>query len=211
MRRVFVDSGAPQRDAIEEAGTWIRSGSVIAIPTDTLYGLAADPFNAEAVGRIFAIKGRAAGQALPLIAADVAQIVKHLGPLPPAAERLAVRFWPGPLTLLLPAAAALAPAVSGGTGRVGVRVPADVIARAVCAGAGRPVTATSANRSGQPATADPDEVERTLGDAVDFLLDTGRTPGGPPSTILDVTAGEPRVIRAGAVTWDDIQRCLQHA
>jgi L-threonylcarbamoyladenylate synthase len=210
MRRVFVDRDAPQRDAIEEAATWIRSGGLIAIPTDTLYGLAADPFDAAAVARVFTAKGRAATQALPLIAADVAQIVVHIGPLSRIAAQLAACFWPGPLTLLLPAPAALAAEVSGGTGQVGVRVPADPIARAVCTGAGRPITATSANISGAPATADPDEVERTLGDVVDFLLDTGRTPGGAPSTIVDVSSDQPRVVRAGAVSWDDIQRCLQH-
>lgn len=211
MRRLFVDPGAPQRDAIEEAGTWIRTGGVVAIPTDTLYGLAADPFNAAAVARIFAIKGRAAEQALPLIAADGQQVAAHLGVLAPLAARLAAQFWPGPLTLLVPAAPALAAAVSGGTGRVGVRVPADAIARAICSEAGRPVTATSANISGRPATADPDEVERTLGDLVDILLDTGPTPGGAPSTIVDVSGEEPRLIRAGAISWDDVQRCLLHA
>ena len=209
MRRLFVDPGAPQRDAIEEAGTWIRTGGVVAIPTDTLYGLAADPFNAQAVDRVFAIKGRSAERALPLIAADVAQITEHLGALGAIAGRLASQFWPGPLTLLIDVAPALAAAVSGGTGRVGVRVPNDAVARRICAEADRPITATSANISGEPATADPDEVERTLGDLVDVLLDTGRTPGGPPSTIVDVTGPEPALIRAGAIGWDDIQRCLQ--
>jgi L-threonylcarbamoyladenylate synthase len=210
MRRVFVDHAAPQRDAIEEAGAWIRGGGVIAIPTDTFYGLAADPMNPAAVARVFAVKGRSGGQALPLIAANVAQIARHIGPLSRMAERLAAHFWPGPLTLVMPAPVAFVADVSGGTGQVGVRVPADAIARAVCAAAGGPVTATSANISGEPATADPDDIERTLGDVVDFLLDTGRTPGGAPSTVLDITADEPRVVRAGAVSWDDIQRCLQH-
>jgi len=211
MRRVFVDPAAPQRDAIEEAGTWIRGGGVIAIPTDTFYGLAADPMNPAAVARVFAVKGRSGEQALPLIAANVAQIAAHIGPLSRIAERLAAHFWPGPLTLLMPVPVAFAADVSGGTGQVGVRVPADPIARAVCVAAGGPVTATSANISGQPATADPDDIERTLGDAVDFLLDTGPTPGGAASTVLDLAAGEPRVLRAGAVSWDDIKRCLQHA
>ncbi len=211
MRRVYVDPDAPQRDAVEDAVTWIQSGGVVAIPTDTLYGLAADPFNAAAVERIFAVKGRSAERALPLIAADVAQITSYFGPLSRDAETLAGRFWPGPLTMLLHAPRAMAADVSGGTGRVGVRVPDHSIARAVCAGVGRPITATSANISGEPATSDPDEVERTLGGAVDFLLDTGRTRGGAPSTILDVTDGDPRLVRAGAIEWEAIQRCLHHA
>ena len=210
MRRVFVDPASPQRDAIQEAAKWIRRGGVVALPTDTLYGLAADPFSAAAVARVFAVKGRAAERALPLLAADAAQVARHLGALPTAGQRLADRFWPGPLTLLLAAPAALAPDVTGGTGKVGVRVPADAIARAICAEAARPITATSANLSGEPATGDPAVVECTLGDRIDLLIDAGATPGGAPSTIVDVTGAEPLLVRAGAVSWDDIQAWLHN-
>jgi L-threonylcarbamoyladenylate synthase len=206
-----VDPGAPQRDAIDEAARWIRLGNIVAMPTDTLYGLAADPFNTAAVARIFAVKGRAAARALPLVAADAAQIARHLGPLPELAVRLAGHFWPGPLTMLMPAARQLAHDVSGGTGKVGVRVPADEIARAVCAACGHPVTATSANVTGEPAPATPDEVERTLGDRVEFLLDAGPTRGGAPSTIVDVTGGELQLVRAGAISWDEIHAWLYTA
>ena len=206
---MFVDPDAPQRDAIQEAAKWIRNGGLVALPTDTLYGLAADPFRADAVARVFAVKGRVADRALPLIAADADQIAARLGPLPPAGRRLAEKFWPGPLTLLLLAPAAVARDVTGGTGRVGVRVPAHAIARAICRGADGPITATSANRSGQPATADPGEVERALGDDVDLLIDAGVTPGGAPSTIVDVTGPVPRLVRTGAVPWDDIQAWLE--
>ena len=209
MRRVFVDPGAPQRDAIEEAATWIRDGGVIAIPTDTLYGIAADPFNPRAVARVFEIKGRDADRALPLVAADLAQVVRDIGSLPHAGQRLATRFWPGPLTLLVTSPPRLAEEVTGGTGRVGVRVPAYAVTRAVCAAVGHPITATSANISGQPPTADPDAVERSLGDRLDYLLDTGGTPGGLPSTIVDVTGGAPRLVRGGAISWEQISACLQ--
>ena len=208
MRRVFVDPDAPQRDALQEAAKWIRNGGLVALPTDTLYGLAADPFRADAVARLLAVKGRSASRGLPLIAADTDQIAAHLGALPPNGRRLAAKFWPGPLTLLVPAPAALARDVAGGTGRVGVRVPAHDIARAICRSVGGPITATSANRTGQPATAEPGEVERTLGDDVDLLIDAGPTPGGAPSTIVDVTAPMPQLVRAGAVPWDDIQAWL---
>ena len=208
MRRVFVDPEAPQRDALQEAAKWIRTGGLVALPTDTLYGLAADPFRSDAVARVFTVKGRAEGRALPLIAADADQIAARLGPLSPVAERLAAKFWPGPLTLLIPAPAALARDVTGGTGRVAVRVPAHDIARAICRAADRPITATSANRSGQPATADPAEVERALGGDIDLLIDTGPTRGGAPSTIVDVTGATPRLVRAGAVSWEDIQAWL---
>jgi L-threonylcarbamoyladenylate synthase len=210
MRRLFVDRDAPQRDALQEAARWIRDGGVVAIPTDTLYGLAADPFSEDAVARVFAVKGREGGQALPLIAADSGQVRAVIGELPPAGVQLAQRFWPGPLTLIVSAPPALAKSVTGGTGTVGVRVPAHDIARAICQAVGRPVTATSANLSGHPATADPDDVERTLGDRIDLLIDTGLTAGGAPSTIVDVT-GEPRLVRQGAVSWDEVRACLDRA
>ena len=210
MRRVFVDPDSPQRDAIQEAATWIVNGGVVAIPTDTLYGLAADPFSPDAVARVFAVKGRPAERALPLIAADAAQIAAHLGRLPADAARLASRFWPGPLTLLVAAPRALARDVTGGTGTVGVRVPADAVARAICATVGRPITATSANLSGEAATADPGEVERAFGDRIDLLIDTGPTPGGAPSTIVDATGARPALGRAGALPWDEIQACLHN-
>jgi len=209
MRRVSVDPGAPQRDAIQEAATWIRNGGVVAIPTDTLYGLACDPFRADAVSRLFAVKGRAAGQALSLIAADAAQVAVHLGAVPPLGARLAQRFWPGPLTLIVVAPASLVRDVTGDTGTVGVRVPADTVARAIAAACGRPITATSANVSGQPATSDPDDIERTLGDRIDLLIDTGPTRGGAPSTIVDVTSAEPRLVREGAIPWDEIHTWLR--
>ena len=208
MRRVFVDPEAPQRDALQEAAKWIRTGGLVALPTDTLYGLAADPFRADAVARVFTVKGRPDGRGLPLIAADADQIAAHLSPLSPVAQRLAAKFWPGPLTLLIPAPAALPRDVTGDTGRVAVRVPAHDIARAICRAADRPITATSANRSGQPATADPAEVERALGEDIDLLIDTGPTRGGAPSTIVDVTGAAPRLVRAGAVSWEDIQAWL---
>jgi L-threonylcarbamoyladenylate synthase len=208
MRRVFVDPGAPQRDAIEEAVTWIRKGGIVAVPTDTLYGIACDPFNHAAVARVFDVKGRERARALPLIAADVAQIERHFGALAPMARQLADHFWPGPLTLVVAAPRALAPEVSAGLGTVGVRVPANEIARAICAGCDRPITATSANLSGEGATFDPDVVERTLGDRLDLLLDAGPTVGGEPSTIVDVTQGEPRLIRRGATAWEAIQAWL---
>ena len=211
MRRVFVDPESPQRDAIQEAAKWILNGGVVALPTDTLYGLAADPFSAVGVARVFAVKGRAADRALPLIAADAAQVVEHLGHLPPAGQRLAERFWPGPLTLLVTAPRGLARDVTGGTGKVGVRVPADASARAICAATGHPITATSANVSGEPPTADPDQVERTLGDRIDLLIDTGTTRGGAASTIVDVTGADPVLVRAGAISWEDIQACLHAA
>jgi L-threonylcarbamoyladenylate synthase len=193
--------------AVAQAAAVVARGGVVALPTDTLYGLAADPFDARAVARVFEAKGRADTQPLPLVAADEAQVERCLGALPAPGRRLAARFWPGPLTLLVAAPPSLAPAVTAGTGRVGVRVPAHDVTRALCRAADRPLTATSANRSGQPATADPDEVARAMGGVVDLLLDAGRTPGGPPSTIVDVSEARVRLVREGAIAWDEIETC----
>jgi L-threonylcarbamoyladenylate synthase len=206
MRRVWVDPAAPQRDAIEEAAKWILAGRVVAIPTDTLYGLAVDPFSSAALDALFAAKDRPTDRAIPLIAADRAQVEGVLGMLTPLGARLAEHGWPGPLTLVVAAPGALAAGVTGGTGTVGVRVPNHDVARAIARLAGRPITATSANVSGEPATNDPDRVEAVLGDRIEMLVDVGRTAGGAPSTIVDVTGAEPRLIRAGAVPWDEIQR-----
>jgi L-threonylcarbamoyladenylate synthase len=208
MRRVFVDPAAPQRDAIEEAVKWILSGGVVAFGTDTLYGLAVDPFNRAAVSRLFQLKDRESDRAMPLIAADAQQVAAHLGRLSPAGEHLAARYWPGPLTLTVPAPGALPREVTAGRPTVAVRVPAADVARAICMGCRRPVTATSANLSGRAPTADPDTVERELGHLIDLLLDTGPAPGGAPSTIVDVTKTPPTLIRAGAIGWDEIEAWL---
>jgi L-threonylcarbamoyladenylate synthase len=209
MTRVRIDPASPDAVVLETAAGIVRDGGVVALPTDTLYGLAADPFNAEAVERVFAAKGRSSARALPLIAADYEQIARCIGTLPPVAERLARAFWPGPLTLLLDAPATLAAGVTGGTRQVGVRVPAHAIARALCLACAIPLTATSANLSDRPATADPDEVERTLAGRVEFLLDAGTITGGLPSTIVDVTGAAPRLVRAGAVAWDEVLACME--
>jgi L-threonylcarbamoyladenylate synthase len=203
--RIFISERSPDAAAIERAAAVIRAGGLVALPTDTLYGLAVDPFNADAVARVFAAKGRGSDQPLPLIAADEAQIEDQLGRLPPLAAALAGRFWPGPLTLLMAAPRTLAAAVTGGTGRVGVRVPAHDVARALCRASGSVLTATSANVSGEAATDDPDAVARSLAEHVDLLVDAGRSAGGQPSTIVDVTGSELRLVRAGAIPWEEIK------
>jgi L-threonylcarbamoyladenylate synthase len=127
----------------------------------------------------------------------------------PMARRLAHGFWPGPLTLVMRAPGALAPGVTAGGTTVGVRVPSHAVTRALCAAFERPVTATSANISGQAATDDPERVAETLASGLDLLLDSGTTPGGPPSTIVDLTHDEIRLIREGAVSWKDVKACAQ--
>lgn len=209
MIRLPVDPEDLDEGVIALAADAIRDGRLVVMPTDTLYGLAADPFNVEAVRRIFAVKGRAEGQPLSLVAADARQVSGQIAALSPVAARLARRFWPGPLTLVLPAPATLGREVTGGTGTVGIRVPAHAVTRALCRASGTVLTATSANLSGAPASADPDEASARIADGCAVLLDAGPTPGGPASTILDVTGDTVRQIRAGAVSWEEIAACLQ--
>jgi L-threonylcarbamoyladenylate synthase len=208
VRRIVVAEASVSEtrvnESLKEAVRAIRAGGVVALPTDTLYGLAVDARQADAVRRVFAVKGRAAHQALPLVAADTAQVVEHIGSLAPHAARLAARFWPGPLTLLFEVPALLAPGVSAGTGRVGVRVPAHAVTRALCRACGCLLTATSANISGSQPSANPDEVALALGDRIDVLVDAGTTPGGLASTIVDVTGEIPALVRAGAIEWGEI-------
>ena len=192
---------------LERAAAVIRAGGLVAIPTDTLYDLAADPFNRDAVARVFFAKKRDPGRPLPLIAFDTAQVCARFGELSHAARRLADRYWPGPLTLLIPACNDLAPDVTGGSSRVAVRVPAHEVARRLCRAAGRPLTATSANVSGKTATHIADQVVGM--EEIEVLLDAGATPGGPPSTIVDTTGPEARLVRAGAIPWHEIQACLR--
>jgi L-threonylcarbamoyladenylate synthase len=199
---VVGNGDAALRAAVEALGR----GLVVAYPTDTLYGLAVDPTNAAAVTRLFALKGRALDKAIPLIAGDVDQ-ARAWAVLTPLAERLAGAFWPGPLTFVLASAAALDARILGDGGTVAIRVPAHGLAAALALAAGRPITSTSANPSGQPPTADPDVVGRAL-PAVDVLLDAGVTEGGAPSTIVDVRGREPVLIRAGAIAWERVLESL---
>jgi len=208
MRRVAIDAQRPDAASLQEAAAVIKAGGIVAMPTDTLYGLAADPFSTAAVERVFAAKGRAAERALPLVAADIAQVEEQLGALPPDGRRLAAAYWPGPLTLLLPRPSTMPEAVTGGLAHVGVRVPAHAVARDLCRACGCLLTATSANPSGAPASADPDDVERSMGQGVALILDAGLTPGGPPSTIVNVSGDVIRLVRPGAIPWEEVQACL---
>jgi L-threonylcarbamoyladenylate synthase len=196
--------GADPRDAIARAAELVLAGGVVAYPTDTLYGLAVDPRNVQAVDRLFAIKGRSGGQPIPLIATDLAQAAGQAGELNELARRLASAFWPGPLTLVVPAHPGIAAGVHAGTGRVAVRVPNHDVARALAARCGTPVTSTSANLSGHPASNLVDAVREALADRIDAILDAGPTPGGLPSTIVDVTGAAPSLVRAGVVPWDRV-------
>ena len=205
--RLIVDPRRPDPAAIAEAAAVIRDGGIVAYPTDTLYGLAADPRDPRAVARLFAVKGRPADRAVPVIAADERAAVEA-GRLAGRTRALARHFWPGPLTLLVRADPRLAPAVYSESRLVGVRVPDSEVARALALAAGGLITATSANRSGAGATADPNDLEPLAASGLDLLLDAGPAPGGPPSTIVDVTAELPLLVRPGAVAWERVLEFL---
>jgi L-threonylcarbamoyladenylate synthase len=206
MQRVILEPEAPDREAIRRVAAAIRTGGLVVLPTDTLYGLAVDAFNPDAVRRVFAAKGRAGERALPLIGSRLSQVERHLGPLSPTGRRLAMRFWPGPLTMIVAAPETLSGDVTGHSGTIAVRVPANRIACEVCEAAGTLLSATSANLSGSPATGDPDVVAASpLAAVIDLLVDGGRTPGGAPSTIVDISTADVRLVRAGAVPWEEIE------
>ena len=199
-----VDPVAPDPDAVRAAADAVVAGEVIALPTDTLYGLAVNPHDADAVDRLFRLKGRPPGQPVPLIATDLAEVERWAGRLDGAAGRLAAAFWPGPLTLLVRAWPQVVADVHGGTGAVGVRVPAHYVARAVTRAAGLPLVATSANLSGEPPPSRADAIHASIASGAAVLLDAGPTPGGLPSTIVDVRGSAPVLVRAGAIAWERV-------
>ena len=204
---VRVDYDRPDRAAVRRAAAAIRAGKVIAAPTDTVYGLLANPYDAAAVKRLFAIKQRPASNPILLLIDSRKQLKRMAGKLPKPFEAVAARFWPGPLTIVLPAAAAAPPMISAGTATVAVRLPASRLVRSLIRAAGCPLTGTSANLSGRPPAATAREARLQLGKRVDRIIDAGRSRGRRPSTILDLT-GQPRVLREGVISWAQLKRCL---
>ncbi len=188
---------------VGRAAERLRAGGLVVYPTETFYGLGALCASAAAVARLAAAKLRPEGKPVPLVAADLAAARAVAAAFPPQAERLAARFWPGPLTLVLPAAPGLPPEVSG-DGTVGVRVPGSALARELSRLAGGPLTSTSANPSGGPPARRPEELDPALLARVDAVLDGGEVPGGLPSTVVAVEPGGLRLLRAGAIPWEDL-------
>ena len=177
----------------------VRAGGVIAYPTDTFYGLGADPGNRDAVRKLFTIKGRKTDQAILLLLSDRSEVAAWVSAVTPSAERLMDRFWPGPLTLVFPAAAHVLPELTGGGGTIGLRVPGNGVTRDLIRSLGTALTGTSANRSGGRDLRTADEVMAEVGDRVDLVLDGGTAAGGLPSTVVDVTCEPPRIIRQGII------------
>ncbi len=168
-----------------------------------------DPASAAAVRRLFELKGRAPRAALPLVAASTRQVEALCGRLGPTGARLAARFWPGPLSLVLDAPAAIAPEAHAGRRSVAIRVPGHAIARSLCEAFGAPVTATSANRTGDPPAREATGLGSLADDLRVLTVDGGAAPGGAPSTIVDARGPRPVLVRDGAIAWERVLESLQ--
>jgi L-threonylcarbamoyladenylate synthase len=188
---------------VAEAAEILRQGGLVAYPTETFYGLGALVSRRPALERLAAAKLRPPGKPLPVIVGRTEDLQGLVARLEPLAERLAARFWPGPLTLVLPAAPGL-PGEIVEDGRVAVRLPGSSLARALAQLAGGPVISTSANPSGGPPPVRADELDAALTRHLDAVLDGGPTPGGLPSTLVSVEPAGLRLLRAGAVPWEEI-------
>lgn len=198
-RVVRVDAAAPDLGVLRQAAHVLRAGGLVAFPTETFYGLGAAGLDAAAARRVFAVKGRPTSMPLLLLVDSRAMVAAVAQTIPPSAVALMERHWPGPLSLVLRARDAVPIEITAGTGTVGVRVSAHPVARALVRAVGEPITAPSANPTGGAPPMTAADVLRHLDGRIDLVLDAGSTPGGAPSTVLDVTVDPPRVLRQGAV------------
>ncbi len=197
---------ASSPDALPRALAILQRGGLVAFPTDTVYGVGALAFDNAAVESIYTAKGRPEEKAIPILIGDPADMSKVALEVPERASRLAARFWPGPLTLVVPKHPDLPPAIST-LPTVGVRLPDHPVARALLRAAG-PMAVTSANLSGQPSPVTAQEVLVQLGGRIALILDGGRTPGGFPSTVVDCAGEEPQILREGPISAGEISRVL---
>jgi L-threonylcarbamoyladenylate synthase len=200
----------PEPGAIQRAVAVLRRGGVVAFPTDTVYGLGAHSGIASAVEKLFQVKERERLKAIPLLIARVEDLATVALEVPDIAWRLAERFWPGPVTLVVPRGPTVLDVLTGGAASVAVRVPAHEVALQLISALRNPLAATSANLSGQPETVTAEEVCGALGARVQLLLDGGRCPGGVASTVVDVTADPPVIRRRGAMV-SEVEAFLEEA
>ena len=204
MKTEMLSAVSP--DTIRRALEILRAGGLVAFPTDTVYGVGALAFDDEAVQSIYMAKDRPIEKAIPVLIGDMEDLDKIAIDIPNMAKKLASRFWPGPLTILIPKKPSLPKAVSA-TAAVGVRVPDHEIARALLRAAG-PMAVTSANVSGQASPTTAEQVFAQLGGRIALIIDGGKTPGGVPSTLVDCTGDEIRVLRQGPITEEELRSVL---
>jgi L-threonylcarbamoyladenylate synthase len=205
---VEIDPESPQPEVLERAGAALRRGQVVAIPTDALYTLVADPYNLRAVTQVFKAKGREPHLSLPILIRDTLMAEELASELSNRFFLLARRFWPGPLTIIVPASARVPLKVTGNTGRLALRQPRSAVASQLVALTGQPLIATSANISGSPTCASGIDVFALMDGRVDLVLDGG-TCTGLGSTTVDITEPYWRLIKPGAIDEKAIAECLQ--
>jgi len=205
---IEVDFDQPAPEALARAGAVIRSGGIVAIPTDALYVLVADPFNLHAVAKVFQAKGRESARSLPLLVSDMMMAEEFVTELSTRFYLLARKFWPGPLTLIVPASARVPLKVTGNTGRLALRQPRSGVANGLLDWLGQPLIATSANISGLPTSRTGIEVFGTMDRRIDLVLDGGGCTG-VGSTTVDITEPVWRLIKQGAIQEKEIAECLQ--
>jgi L-threonylcarbamoyladenylate synthase len=199
-----LDSEREDPEVLGRAAELLRAGGLVAYPTETFYGLGCDPRDPVAVDRLLRAKGRPEGRALPVLVGRLEQLAGVVRRFEEPFARIADRFWPGPLTLVLPAAPGLAAPVTSRDETVAVRWTSWPAARRLLEFYGAALVGTSANRSGEEPCREAEAVRRVLGDRVDLILDGGPTPGGLPSTLLDLTVRPPRLLREGAVPREEL-------
>ncbi|MDE1152054.1 MAG: L-threonylcarbamoyladenylate synthase [Micavibrio sp.] len=207
-----MDRDEPEPQLIEQVADALAKGNVAAVPTDTFYGLAVDPVNLRAVDRIYELKSRARHKPLSLLLSDMAQSYELARNLDGAFDRLAERFWPGPLTLVVRAGSKLPLRVTANTGNVAIRVPEATICRSIVSRLGVPITATSANLAGFPECTTASCVREQFGDKIPMIVDGGPTLRTLPTTIVDLSGGGNSwmILREGAIPTHEIALALQH-
>ena len=206
---VSVDPHDPEPEAISRAAKAIAAGGVVIFPTRGLYGLGADAFNRDAVRRIFQIKGRPSNKPLLVLISDPVDLHRLVASTGPATRHLMQHFWPGGVTFVMPAREELAAELTGGSQKIGVRQTAHPVAGALVQAVGSPLTGTSANISGTGGCARVSDIDPTVVEAVDLVLDCGALAGGPGSTVVDVSAATPLILRLGAVGSREILRSFK--
>ena len=195
-----------------ERAVWaLKNGGVVAIPTDTLYGLAADAFNSAAVDRIFAIKGRPDGLALPVLVSGWEQVERVAEDVPSRAQALADRFWPGALTMVVRKAPGLPDRLTAGGPTVAVRMPDHPAPIRLIDGLGGPIIGTSANISGSADLLTLAELTAELDGRVDYIVTDGPEPRGTASTVIDITSGQPKLLREGAIPFEEVRQTWEMA
>lgn len=186
-------------DIVRESLKILKEGGIIAYPSESFYALGVPATDENAVKKLFALKNRSGDKALPLIVGDRYTLITCVKEIPEQAEELMERFWPGALTLIFEAKDHIPALLTGGTGKVAVRIPGESVAFQFISKLRLPITATSANPSSLPPADTPEGVVAYFGESVDLLIDAGKTPGGEPSTIVDVTFSPPKVLRKGSI------------